>query len=271
LFRSVASSYRDRAVGVILSGALSDGALGLAEIKASGGVAVVQDPADAMMAGMPESALLHVKADHVLPGIRIASEIVSIVEQCAGCTSANGHRIVVASRTKATPARDQALMLGNGQVPAGRPTPFTCPECGGALWERAVAKDASAFQCHVGHVYGEESLLVRQHETVDRAMWETVRSLEETVAFRREMAVRMRRRGMPSFADSFEEQAEQLQRRADVVRRALEAGLALPDTVEPRDGKTEGSATATAAFKKGKAGNRRSGRRRANATRRPAR
>jgi two-component system chemotaxis response regulator CheB len=67
LFASAADSYRDRVIGVILTGANEDGAAGLARIKALGGVAVVQDPVSAERPEMPGAALAVTAADAVLP------------------------------------------------------------------------------------------------------------------------------------------------------------------------------------------------------------
>ena len=65
-FESVAESYRDRAIGVVLTGANADGAAGLASIKRFGGVAVVQDPRTAERRTMPDAALAATEADAVL-------------------------------------------------------------------------------------------------------------------------------------------------------------------------------------------------------------
>jgi two-component system, chemotaxis family, protein-glutamate methylesterase/glutaminase len=67
LFESVAEAYRERAIGIVLTGANQDGAAGLAAIKERGGVAVVQDPATAERRAMPDAALAATGADAVLP------------------------------------------------------------------------------------------------------------------------------------------------------------------------------------------------------------
>ncbi len=67
LFESIAETYGDRAVGIVLTGANEDGAAGLAAIKRRGGVGIVQDPHTATRRTMPEAALAAVEADAVLP------------------------------------------------------------------------------------------------------------------------------------------------------------------------------------------------------------
>ncbi len=67
LFESVAEAYRERAIGIVLTGANEDGAAGLAAIKRNGGVSVVQDPVTAERRSMPDAALARSTADAVLP------------------------------------------------------------------------------------------------------------------------------------------------------------------------------------------------------------
>jgi two-component system chemotaxis response regulator CheB len=67
LFESVAAQHGDEAVGVVLTGANADGADGLAMIAARGGLAIVQDPAEAERAEMPAAALAAVPTATVLP------------------------------------------------------------------------------------------------------------------------------------------------------------------------------------------------------------
>jgi two-component system chemotaxis response regulator CheB len=72
LFESAAEAYGARLAGVMLTGASADGARGLARIRHGGGLAIVQDPAEALAPAMPQAALDHAGADHCLPLARIA-------------------------------------------------------------------------------------------------------------------------------------------------------------------------------------------------------
>lgn len=72
LFDSAAEAYGDALIGVVLTGANSDGAEGLLRIKQCGGIAVVQDPADAEAPAMPAAALERAHPDHCLPLAAIA-------------------------------------------------------------------------------------------------------------------------------------------------------------------------------------------------------
>ena len=78
LFESVADAYGESAVGVVLTGANRDGAAGLARIKRLGGVAIVQDPAEAEADTMPAAALRATEADAILPLAEIAPFLIGL-------------------------------------------------------------------------------------------------------------------------------------------------------------------------------------------------
>src|SRR6266436_1481909 len=76
--RSLAEDQRSNAIGIILSGTASDGTLGLAAIKAEGGITFAQDEKSAKFDGMPQSAIAAGCVDFVLPPDAIAGELARI-------------------------------------------------------------------------------------------------------------------------------------------------------------------------------------------------
>ena len=84
LFESAAQAYGERVIGVILTGANTDGAAGLARVKELGGVAIIQDPASAERHEMPDAALAATAAaDAVLPLEQIGLFIYGLVVEPA--------------------------------------------------------------------------------------------------------------------------------------------------------------------------------------------
>ena len=79
-FRSLAEDQGRQAIGIILSGTGSDGALGLEEIKERGGITFVQEEQSAKFAGMPHSAIAHATIDFILPPAGIALELRRIAQ-----------------------------------------------------------------------------------------------------------------------------------------------------------------------------------------------
>ena len=215
LFRSAAREYATRVVGVVLSGALDDGTAGLVAIKSQGGVTVVQDPEDALYPGMPASALEHAEVDHVLPAASIGALLARLATEPAGEPTGPAPTVMKVE----VDVERFSLEAIEADHP-GDPSGFSCPDCNGVLW---AIQDGGMqrFRCRVGHAWSPESLLTRQSDSLEAALWIALRSLEERAALARRLAEPARRRGHRITATRFEEQATEAQQAARVVRELL--------------------------------------------------
>ncbi|WP_410673988.1 chemotaxis protein CheB [Amycolatopsis sp. cmx-4-68] len=175
-FRSAAVTAGPRVIGVILSGALDDGALGLRSIVDRGGLAVVQDPADALYSGMPESALALVEAECVLPAAELGAALDKLVRTPVDGADARPPSPALLLEDRI--ARD-GVRLGSvapGELP---PSGYTCPDCQGALME---VDAAGQYRCRIGHAWSAEALLGAHDTEFQRALWTALRSLDEKAA-----------------------------------------------------------------------------------------
>jgi two-component system chemotaxis response regulator CheB len=215
LFRSAAREYATRVIGVVLSGALDDGTAGLLAIKSRGGVAVVQNPEDALYPGMPGNALEHAQVDHVLAAASMGKLLTRLLADLAeppADPAPTGMRVEV--------EMEGFSMEAFEGIHPGRPSGFSCPDCHGVLWQ---IKDGGLerYRCRVGHAWSPESLLTQQSEALEAALWVALRSLEERAALARRLAEPARRRGHAITATRFEEQAAEAQQAARLVRDLL--------------------------------------------------
>jgi two-component system, chemotaxis family, protein-glutamate methylesterase/glutaminase len=78
LFESAAQAFKNKLIGIILTGSSTDGTLGLKRIKECGGVTIVQDPSTAESDYMPASAMAAMQVDYVLPLERIIELLIKI-------------------------------------------------------------------------------------------------------------------------------------------------------------------------------------------------
>ncbi len=80
LLESIAKEYKDKAIGVILTGMGRDGATGIAAIKDAGGKTIAQDEETSVVFGMPKVAIDMNAAQKILPINKIALEIARLLE-----------------------------------------------------------------------------------------------------------------------------------------------------------------------------------------------
>ena len=217
LFRTAARAFGPRVIGVVLSGALSDGTYGLSVVKHHGGLAIVQDPRDALIPNMPQSALSSVDVDHVLPAAEIGPMIERLTRRLAGKHGGSDMpRSEEVEPQRAAPGTEVADM---NQL-FGPPSGLTCPDCGGALWE--VQEDrVFRYQCHVGHQYAPENLEAGQRDAIDSALWSAVRVLEEHADLKTRMARRAADGGLVAVAEGFAEGARDARQQAQRIRAVL--------------------------------------------------
>ncbi|HLM65825.1 MAG TPA: chemotaxis protein CheB [Acidimicrobiales bacterium] len=208
LFRSAARSHGRSVVAVVLSGSLDDGSTGLCDVKEAGGVCVVQQPSEALYPGMPEAAIRSGCVDHILPIADIAKLVTS-----SGLPPIS----------PGAPTTDElGAMLGDADPhDFGDPSPFSCPECGGVLRVREMA-GPDRFRCRVGHQFSVESLVDRQQDMLDEALWAGYRALQEQADLCRRVAERLRSIGNQRSAE-YASRAEEANRRAVVLRQVLMA------------------------------------------------
>jgi two-component system chemotaxis response regulator CheB len=216
LFRSAATKFGPRVVGVILTGALDDGTQGLAAVKRCGGVAIVQNPKEAFMPSMPASALRYVKVNHVLSLPEIGPALVRLAKKPARRMTASD----CAKAQKEVSIMEGDISLEEVQNRLGAPSGFICPECHGPLWETRHGA-LPHFRCHVGHAFSPESLLAGESDAVEAALWTAVRTLEGRAALLKRLATQSDQSKRNFSSGSFHRQAQEHRQQASLLRKLL--------------------------------------------------
>ena len=217
LFRTAAVAHGSRVVGVILSGARDDGTAGLLAVKRRGGIAVVQDPDEALFSGMPQSALQFVDVDHCLPLKGMASLLSRLSREPAGEEGDFPVPDDMNLEAKVT-SLDPDIMHDDERP--GELSHFTCPECTGPLYQIQDGQ-LVRFRCRVGHAYTAESMLDEKDEALESALYAALNTLEESASMSNGLAVRSREGGHEHAAARFAERARQAREQAETIRRVL--------------------------------------------------
>jgi two-component system, chemotaxis family, protein-glutamate methylesterase/glutaminase len=240
LFRTAARSYGPRVVGIILSGGLNDGTHGMALIHEHGGLTIVQDPEEALIASMPLSAIREVDIDHVVPVGSMPALLLSLVNEPAGGS-------IMSEETEDDEDDEDVAekpRLGVHPHGDGGPiSPYTCPECGGALWESNDNR-LTRFRCHVGHGFTAETLVEMQGSEMETALWTALRILEQNASLSRRMAEKSSRGRLVGLADFYHDRAVRAEAQAEQIRRLLmRAEQPVPPDEEPLSKYSGGSVT----------------------------
>jgi two-component system, chemotaxis family, protein-glutamate methylesterase/glutaminase len=234
LFRSAALAFGRRVIGVVLSGALDDGTAGLWAIKDCGGLAVVQDPTDALVSSMPSHAIDEVGADHVLPASAMGALLGELARKSIGSHTPPSSVTAVhlhsgndtgqeerddLKRAVAISRLDEDAHLASERP--GVPSRFACPDCGGVLWAAGAPGGPLHFRCETGHAYNAATLAEGQTEAVEGAMWAALRALEDKAELARLRAGLARERGLESHAEQYDVQLQAAQEHGSAIRALL--------------------------------------------------
>lgn len=191
LFRSVAQSYGDRVIGVILTGQLDDGVAGLWEIKRRGGVAVVQSPAEAQYPSMPLNAINNVEVDYKVK----ISEMPALLSQLV------------------SEDRKMKHVPETVEEQDGDPVAVTCPDCRGPLKQYRFGP-ITEFRCLVGHAHSALSLADTHQEAQERALWAALVALEEGAILLKQLAD-------STDSQAYRKEAEEKSRHAEVLKALI--------------------------------------------------
>lgn len=217
LFRSAAYAYGNRVIGIVLSGALDDGTAGLWMVKHHGGIAIVQDPADAEVPSMPKSAIREVEVDHCTASHDMAALLVrlsneSIVE--------SGEVVKDPQTKKEIEIAAEESPLEKGILQFGALSPFTCPECHGVLL--ALRNDnLIRYRCHTGHAYSLDTLMAAVLEKIEDSLYGAIRGMDESIMLLNHLGDHYAEANQPRLAALYFKKAKEVEERSQHVRKAV--------------------------------------------------
>lgn len=220
LFRTAARSCGHSVAGILLSGMLDDGTMGMASVKRYGGITIAQHPADAAFGDMPRNAIVQVGVDHVLTLDEIGPLLVRLAQE-----SPQGASVPFVGEKDPTEMNPQELAMLERR---GGPSVFTCPECHGTLFE--LEEDGlSHYRCRVGHAYSIETLASEQRTMLEAALWTALRSIEENNNLVERLIQRAEGQGFEVSAEHYRVRLRDGQERAKLLRYVLEGrSISLP-------------------------------------------
>ena len=234
MFASAAEWVARRAVVVILSGVLDDGAVGAALIDRVGGRVLVQDPDEAEFASMPQAALAAAPGARAVPVRQLARHI----RRCLDAARSRGGGAVASEAKWGTDmdmveSADPAFLLED----ESKLTRLTCPDCGGGMAQVDLPQ-ISYFRCHVGHQFAPQALAAAQVEASEKKLWSAVAALEEQAAVLRYVQRRPPRQNEVSSMEEHrtssaqDRYAEEIANRAVALRRQVRAWSSNPPELD---------------------------------------
>lgn len=208
---------------------MADGTHGLMQIKEAKGIAIAQDPDDAEVPSMPLNAMRRGMVDYVLPVEEMSRVIMGLLMNAprrGARTSPTGQHMKPETPSPERPGTD-ALRTRELASP---PSPLTCPDCGGSLWE-IKDKRLVRYRCYVGHGFNSVSLRDGMDEKLEDTLWSALRAMDEAIELRTRMVAQAKERRLTKFTATLDKEMADMKRRADALRELL---LGLKSEDRPR-------------------------------------
>ena len=216
LFRSAAVDFGNRCVGILLSGRLNDGTVGLEAIKRCGGEAIIQDPKTAEFSGIPLTAQKFVEIDYTAQIEEMGELILDLIDKPLPKKIDIPYTIrreaEIATKIRSQVRTEDFL---------GEKVPLSCASCGGPLW-RIKDTDIERYRCHVGHSFSQESLLLAQNENLEETLWVCLRTLEEKKVLMLNMAEKFKSKGSDHIARSYSDKIQEVDEHIDRLRQLMD-------------------------------------------------
>jgi two-component system, chemotaxis family, protein-glutamate methylesterase/glutaminase len=216
MLRSTALCCCGRAIGVVLTGTLGDGASGLWAVNQCGGITVVQDPTDAAFSEMPVTALNRAKPDHVVRLADMPTLLDSLVRQPAGQPGALPGNI----KYEVEIARSGGNTMNKVMDGLGRRSTLVCPDCGGVMWEIDEG-DVVRYRCHVGHTYTAEVMSLALDGNLRRALATAQRVLEDRLSLARRLYKQAVDGGHRLLAETWADKAREVEGEMAIIRSSI--------------------------------------------------
>jgi two-component system chemotaxis response regulator CheB len=214
LFRSAAAHYSSRVIGIILTGLLDDGTVGMAAVKRAGGFTICQDPNEADYPDMPLSVLENVEVDHVAS----LSTMGAVLSDVIANREPEPHE--VPPDIMAESEMDLRVSTRIDDFKNFDKVNISCPDCGGALWV-TQSNHPTHYRCHVGHSFTDRELLIRISETMETTFWTSLRMMEERRTLLLKLHKKDKDRGYESIASQHLKRAEEMEAHIDNLKKIL--------------------------------------------------
>ena len=208
LFRSAAAAYGARTIGIILTGLLNDGTSGMIAVKKCGGICMVQDPNEADFPDMPLSVLNMVEVDYTVPLSDMAPLLATLTDRVEVEEIPIPDEVLAEAQLaeKVSTAIEAVGKLGEKSL-------YSCPDCGGGLWEIKDGKDGKDvhYRCHTGHVYGPDDLNLKQSEALEETLWIALRMMEERRSLLINLSEGEKKKGLSSLSQGQMNRAREME------------------------------------------------------------